>query len=108
MAGQDNPQDKRQLRKTYSGGSARVAARPESPAALSNNSIFRDDCHLPTMIGLTGGYGGTTISIVLLVMVTMFKTFELGVLYHTAQKARRSELRSCRDYDLPYVGTTEY
>ena len=51
-----NPQDMRQLRQTYSGRSARVATRPESQAAPPHNSIFRDDCHLPAMVRLTGGY----------------------------------------------------
>ena len=51
-----NPQDKRHLRQTYSGRSARVATRPESQAAPPHNSIFRDDCHLPAMVRLTGGY----------------------------------------------------
>jgi hypothetical protein len=56
MAAQDNPQDKRHIRQTYSGRSARVASRPESQAAPPHNSNFRDDCHLPVMIRLTGGY----------------------------------------------------
>ncbi len=51
-----NPQDKRQLQQTYSGRSARVATRPKSQAAPPYNSIFQDDCHLPAMTRLTGGY----------------------------------------------------
>jgi hypothetical protein len=51
-----NPQDKRHIRQTNSGRSARVATRPESQAAPPHNSIFRDDCHRPAMVRLTGGY----------------------------------------------------
>ncbi len=50
-----NPQDKRHIWQIYSGRSAKVATRPESQAAQPHTSIFRDDCHLPAMIRLTGG-----------------------------------------------------
>ncbi len=45
-------QAKRQLRRTYSGRSARVATRPESQAALPRTpySIFRSDCRLPAAV----------------------------------------------------------
>ncbi len=51
-----NPPDKRQIRQTYSGRSSRVATRPESQAAPSHTSIFRDDCHLLAMARLTSSY----------------------------------------------------
>ena len=40
----------------HSGRSTMVATRPESQAAPPHNSIFQDDCHLPAMVLLTGGY----------------------------------------------------
>jgi hypothetical protein len=54
-------QDRMQLRQTYSGRSASVATRPESRPAPPRpaphfQSSLGDDCQLPAMIRLTGGY----------------------------------------------------
>jgi hypothetical protein len=55
------PQDKRHVRQTYLGRSARVATRPESQVAPPHtDSIFRDDCQLPAIILLTSGYSRWT------------------------------------------------